>query len=384
MPKLIVKNKVAVPVLRSDEKKYITYDVVNNKATKSTITEFKLPKNVNDVDNYALYGLHYNNSKLKTVNLSSLENISGAYALGNAFQSCASLESADLSNLESITGQYALSSTFYGSSIETIDLSSLSVVGYYALQSAFYNCQRLTSIDLSALTSIGEYGLPSTFNQCYNLTSIDLSSLTSIGNYGLESAFNYCNNLRYFILNNLSLLNNDYCFSSAFAYAQENFKSIDLKCIEQITGNYNFQSAFYNCHDLETIDFSGLQTITGNYNFQNMCYQCSKLKNIYFNNLESIPSSPNNHTFYCAFQYCTDLERVDFPKLSSNGINITGTDENTNPFYGCFYCCNGITELHFHHTMQQYSQYLTKECLFGGTDSSYCHPNLQILFDLGL
>lgn len=302
MPKLIVKNKVAVPVLRSDEKKYITYDVVNNKATKSTITEFKLPKNVNDVDNYALYGLHYNNSKLKTVNLSSLENISGAYALGSAFQSCASLESADLSNLESITGQYGLQSAFYGSTIESVDLGNLSVIGYYGLQSAFYNCQRLTSIDLSALTSIGQYGLNDTFYQCYNLLSADLSALTSIDNYSLCGTF----------------------------------------------------------------------------------YGCNKLKEINFSNLTTLPKNNNCHSLYWTFPYCTSLEKVYFPKLTGNNIIINGYDEYSNPLYYCFYECRNLKELHFHYSMEKYKNYLTRDTLFGGSSSSYSHPDLQILYDFGV
>ena len=54
MAQMRIKNHIIVPVLRSDERKYITYDVVNGVATRQSVTKWKLPGNVIDVSDYAL------------------------------------------------------------------------------------------------------------------------------------------------------------------------------------------------------------------------------------------------------------------------------------------------------------------------------------------
>lgn len=174
---------------------------------------WELPSTVTDVDAYAMRYAQYNNTGLTSVDLSSLEDVSGNYALASAFQGCTGLTSIDLSGLMQLTGDYALSYAFNScTGITSADLSSLqTVTGQYGLQRTFAGCTSLTSVSLSSLTTAGVYALSYTFFECTGLTSLSLPELTTItGNSALGYIISGCTSLTSFSVPKLESITAQY------------------------------------------------------------------------------------------------------------------------------------------------------------------------------
>ena len=141
--------------------------------------------------------------------------------------------------------------------------------------------------------------------------------------------------------------------------------------------SYKMQFAFCNCTGLTSVSFPALTSIS-TYGMYETFNGCTGLTSVSFPVLSSI----SNYGMYETFYRCTGLTSVSFPALTTSGTSITGSTSSTNPFYHCFYQCTGITEVHFPTAFADKSSYLTPTILFGGTTTTYCNANLQILFDL--
>lgn len=112
---------------------------------------FSLPSNATDIGAYALIYAFFNSTGLTSVDLSSLESVSGSYAFYYAFSSTG-LTSVDLGGLTTITASNAFNNAF-GTGLTSVDLSSLeSVSGSYAFYFAFTNTS-LSSLSFPSLTS---------------------------------------------------------------------------------------------------------------------------------------------------------------------------------------------------------------------------------------
>ena len=161
---------------------------------------------------------------------------------------------------------------------------------------------------------------------------------------------------------------------------EHNFTGTEFSDITQID-NYGLAYCFYQCTctGLTSVSFPALTSIS-NYGMQSAFYQCTELTGpISFPVLTSV----GTYGMVYAFNGCTGLTSVEFPALTTSGTSITGPSSPVNnPFYHCFYQCTGITEVHFPAVFADKSSYLTPTVLFGGTSTSYCNANLQILFDL--
>ena len=186
----------------------------------------------------------------------------------------------------------------------------------------------------------------------HNFTGTEFSDITQIDNYGLA-----------------------YCF---YQCTCTGLTSVSFPALTSIS-NYGMQSAFYQCTGLTSVSFPALTSIS-NYGMQSAFYQCTELTGpISFPVLTSV----GTYGMVYAFNGCTGLTSVEFPALTTSGTSITGPSSPVNnPFYHCFYQCTGITEVHFPAVFADKSSYLTPTVLFGGTSTSYCNANLQILFDL--
>lgn len=202
----------------------------------------------------------------------------------------------------------------------------------------------------NSLTTIGDHSLYQ-FNKNNNVVvHIFMPSVETIGTYGMYQAF----------------------------YNVEFDSGISFPALRTVD-NYGLYQAFYRMTtDAYGMIFPVLETV-GNYGMYQCFFGASTTDSgITFSNLTSIGTQGFNQ----AFSGCKNLHRVDFPSLTTSGVSITGTTASTNPLYRAFYQCTNIEYLHFPSSFSTYSSYLTNTVLFGGTSTSYCNANLQILFDL--
>ena len=146
-----------------------------------------------DVCGYAFARAYVENYNVTgTLDLSSLEKVSGEYAFYRAFMNCTNISNIDFSSLEKIDGEYAFYEAFaYCYDISgTIDLSSLLFVfGGETLCNMFYCCENITNVDLSNLQYIGDSSCGGMLAECTSLETVDLSNLYYIRPYGLSSTF---------------------------------------------------------------------------------------------------------------------------------------------------------------------------------------------------
>lgn len=226
------------------------------------------------------------------------------------------------------TSKNAFYDAFRGSSITSVDLSSLDSANIGAFYGAFYDCTGITSVGgsnadvklplmktMGASTSSGQGSFQTAFRECTALTTADLSKVENVP---------------------------PYCFSQAF-YGCTSLTSADFSGVETVD-NYSFSMAFYNDTSLTSIDFSSLESATGAA-FSQAFYGCTALTSVTFPAFTTVVGSGS--TFSYAFQNCTALTDVYFPALTTPGSQYAWQ----NMFYGC----TGVT-VHFPAAMQSTMQ----------------------------
>lgn len=262
---------------------------------------------------------------------------------------------SDVPSYPTETDNYSLQAIFNSQGtltfdkLKTVSFPVLSHIGKNALAMTFQLCNELTYAEFPELTTIDTSGLYCAFRCTYgtpSLTTVSFPKLSSIGSNGMDYAFQGIKSLT---------------------------GSLSFPALTSIS-NYGIRFAFQNCTGLTSVSFPNLTSI-GEYGMYYTFYRCTGLTSVSFPKLSSIGTSG----MYGAFYQCTGLTSVSFPALTTSGVSITST---SNSLDRCFYQCTGITEVHFPSAFSSYSSYLTKDVLFGGTSTSYCNANLQILFDL--
>ena len=202
-PAMIVEKPVPMPL--SIQKALDS----NGKLVNSGNSFMDLSK-ATDLGDYVLAYAYYNSENSGSIDLSSLETISGYYAGYYAFCNCTNLTgNLDLSNLKTIAinTNNPCNSMFMNTGITSVNLSGLTELssGQYSCGNMFSSCTNLTTVDLSSLYRIQTtFGFMSGFSSCTNLTTVDLSSLTIIGNQ--QSCQNMFSNTNLKSLNLSSLL----------------------------------------------------------------------------------------------------------------------------------------------------------------------------------
>lgn len=142
----------------------------DGKLINATLTSFTLPSNITDLGLGALVAAFYFNRNLSgLVNLDSLTQVSGMFALGNAF-GYTNISSVSMKNLVAISGDQSLAGTFFSdTNLVSVSFPSLSILtGAKALDGCFRNCSSLTSVSFPALTA-SSFG--STTNQFSDMLS---------------------------------------------------------------------------------------------------------------------------------------------------------------------------------------------------------------------
>lgn len=166
---------------------------------------------------YAYYGAVFPANT--SINMGTLERITGSYACNYAFYNTRNIVSVDMSNVTSISGPTSCQYMFYGCpSLTTVDLGSLTeITNSSSCNHMFESCSALSSLDLSSLTTVnGMWNCAEMFQNCTSLTTVDLSSLvTAEGSQPLNNMFRSCTSLRTLNMNGLNVLKTQICSSTS-------------------------------------------------------------------------------------------------------------------------------------------------------------------------
>lgn len=179
-------------------------NITNGLGGTNTTVLFDLPaittldlSHITNINDDSMYGFASNNyfPNITTVNLSSLETVSGNSGCYNMFKGCTGITNIDLSSLKTISGSSGCRYMFQG-------------------------CTGLTTVNLSSLETISSdsWGCGSMFQDCTGLTTVDLSSLETISNAGCQNMFNGCTSLTSLSFPALKTVANNYVFASMLAY----------------------------------------------------------------------------------------------------------------------------------------------------------------------
>ena len=204
---------------------------VSQQGVYQTPTEsftFSLPQGATNLADYSL-DRAFRRSGITSIDLSSITNLTGSYALGNVCEYCNNLTSVDLSNLQ------------------TINTSNTGSATGKAFSYAFSDCTNLTNINLSNLETI--------------------TSSFMMAGYTFDHCFSNCSSLSSVTFDKLKTVNNNYAFYFAFSgctgLTTVRFPLLDtiLDTPSSFTGNGNcFSRAFQECPNLSNIYFNSLKT----------------------------------------------------------------------------------------------------------------------------
>jgi len=180
----------------------------------------------------------------------------------------------------------------------------------------------------------------------------DLTSITTAATYVFANAFYAAqpkyNELmtnetpeRYFP--NLKSTQANYAFNYAFyQYRPHHNKRLEFSELTTIGGTYAFSYAATQS-EFQSVAFPKLSSVTfatttnGQCTFDRICYYCQDLTSVEFPELTGIY---NNYTFEYAFERCTKLPRLEFPKLKTIGTTTNGNYYGTGVFHSA--CQNSI------------------------------------------
>lgn len=202
----------------SAPERYISVNESNNKLVSDTATVFPLPNTVSDISPFLLGGAYAGNSSISSIviggnninltgencmnqcfkgssisslDFSSLVSVSGTYALNNLCFSCRSLTSVNLSGLKVLS--YAQNAFSGCSSLSSVNMASLEVIS--AAAGNFLSETALTSYEFDKLVYVGSYSASSFFSQCTSLTNVKFYSLNRVAMSGINSMFFRCTSL---------------------------------------------------------------------------------------------------------------------------------------------------------------------------------------------
>ena len=178
---------------------------------------------VKDVDTWALaYAFYTGNTKsVKSVSFPDLEDVTGTYALSDAFYSQKKLTSVSFPKLMHVSGGNAFHNAFRFSRgiVEVSFPSLLTVVGVSAFSNSFEGVSTLTSISFPVLTQIGSnthtyssnggaqfYSVITNPIACNTLSFPELTAIYCTGTVPFDGTFAYNSALQRIDLPKLSVI----------------------------------------------------------------------------------------------------------------------------------------------------------------------------------
>jgi len=284
----------------------------------------------------------------------NLQEITGAYAISQAFQYTRDIYELSMPKLKRIStgAQVAANAFSYCYNLQTVNFEHLEYI--QNAYNMFMSCPELTSVTLDNISYIENcYGM---FKGCSNLNHVDFGSeadnLTLYDNHTSGTAPTSVTGTTNGIFEN--------CYS---------LETIDLEYIQYIE-ELGAVGIFKNCTSLKHYDdegydrwgpleFTSLKRI-GKNGLNLGFYGCSNTPAIYFNMLDIVES----YGLRFAFGNCTSLRDVYFPKLSDFNINFLDQ-----AFYNC-----GNVNVHFSSSLANNQDILDAIAAAGG-------ENINAIFD---
>lgn len=156
--------------------------------------------------------------------------------------------------------------------------------------------------DLTGLRIVDAYGLCGRFRGSAMAGQLHLY-ITMIDQYGLNYTFENCPNITKAVFHNLTTLDTWAAMGEVLQNAT-GLVELDMSDLVTITSNAGASVAGIckGCTSLTTVKFTSLQEISGSYCFSN------------------------------AFEGCTNLQRIDFPALTTTSTNAFMVASNGAPF----------------------------------------------------
>lgn len=225
---------------------------------------------------------------------------------------------------------------------------NVTTLGKAALYYAFYN-GKIISADFNNLTSInGDYACYYIFaGSSTSLTTVDMSGVTSIsGVSAFQSAFYNCMELDTFTTSNSLTFSSvsDSCFYNTFNGCSKLTTAPFFNKMTVVDGSNACRQMFMYA-GITSLDVSGLTQVTGNNAMRETFKNCSNINSaLTFTNLTTL----GYESFEYTFSYCSKLTSVSFPAL---------TTLNTHSLYSTFERCSRITSASFGALVQVVSGY---------------------------
>jgi len=262
---------------------------------------------------------------------------------------------------------------FKGWTVPTsVDFCALEkITGSYALYTTFKSTTNLTELSFGNLTDItGSYACYSMCNGATNLTSLDLSALTNVtSSYTFDHAFERTTSLTSLNLSSLKRVTGYYSFN--YTFLNSSIRTADLSSLEVVTSDHGIHGIFESCKNLETLDISSLVTISNTSGFAGGINR-TKLTTVSFDSLKNITGS---RALYWGFCYCTYLNSVYFPAITTNSFG-----SNYNQFEMLVGNMSQTVTIHFPNNLDP-----EKGCTTISSLSDYpkfSNPNTILAFDL--
>lgn len=239
--------------------------------------------------------------------------------------------------------------------VSSVNLHNLSVINYdYALYGMFCANLNVLSVDGPRPTTLTNSNAMINFARGTRLPCDfpDLTSITTAATYALSYVAGFAqpkyNELmtndtpeRYFP--NLKSTQANYAFNYALnTYIPHHNRRLEFSELTTVGGANAFSYAAAQS-EFQSVAFPKLSVVTyatatgGASTFDRICYFCPDLTSVEFPELTGIY---NNYTFQNAFERCTKLAHLEFPKLKVIGTTTNSNYYGTGVFYNA--CLNAI------------------------------------------
>ena len=139
---------------------------------------------------------YINNNTIGSVKFPNLISVD-SYGLLSCFKGCTNLKSIEFTSLTELSKNNSCMFMCEScSQLTKISFPKLTSVDYFGLQQSFTRCYGLEEVTFPELQTIGYMSMANCFLLCSNLKTVRFPKLSTIGNDGLRKAFTNCTSLK--------------------------------------------------------------------------------------------------------------------------------------------------------------------------------------------
>jgi len=229
---------------------------------------------------------------------------------------------------------------------------------------------QITNVKWEGIKDVGDYAAWYLLQNNASLQTLDLSCLEHIsGSYACSYMCYHCDNLREINLDNLKTITGNYACEYMFNRCW-GLDSVTFPSLTDISGEYACAFMFeYHPHDLTSVSFPSLKTITGMFTCYLMFSECYILENI---NLPELTTISGDQVCSSMFNGA-NLQSISFPQLTTiEGYAPFGYETWEYIFANCY----NLTEIHFRSDIRSIVEALP------GYDSKWGATSATVYFDL--